>query len=369
MDNPTHIAEQAVVLEGVGKNFGDFVAVEDLNLSLNEGEFFSLLGPSGCGKTTALRMIAGFLEPTHGAIFIDGEPMRDVPANHRPTNMVFQSYAIFPHLNVADNIGFGLRKSGLGKDELNARVSEVLAMVELPGLELRKGDELSGGQRQRVALARALIMRPKVLLLDEPLSALDKNLRETMQLELRHLQRSVGITFIMVTHDQYEAMTMSDRIGVMFDGRLSQIDTPENMYCGPHNRNVASFIGGMNFFPAIKKQSHAETMDIDAPGLGLMTVGRSQSDTQAGGSVLLGIRPEQFQISREQAKDYDVTAQGTVRDIAFYGESIHYHVEIEGLDEPCIVAITNYFHTIDHGIGDTVWIGVQNSSVIDLGTN
>ena len=193
--------QNIIEITGVEKRFGSFVAVSDLNLSLKEGEFFSLLGPSGCGKTTALRMIAGFQDYEKGEIRIGGQLMKDIPANKRPTNMVFQSYAIFPHLDVGDNVGFGLRKLGLSRKEMRERVSEALEMVELGGLERRKSSELSGGQRQRVALARALVMRPKVLLLDEPLSALDKKLRETMQLEMRRLQQKLGITFVMVTHD------------------------------------------------------------------------------------------------------------------------------------------------------------------------
>ncbi|MCP5075055.1 MAG: ATP-binding cassette domain-containing protein, partial [Rhodobacteraceae bacterium] len=194
-----------IEMTGVEKRFGTFTAVADLSLDLKQGEFFSLLGPSGCGKTTALRMIAGFQEPSEGKITIDGQDMEAIPANRRPTNMVFQSYAIFPHLNVGDNVSYGLRNRGISKAEIDKRVTEALEMVELGGLQARRATELSGGQRQRVALARALIMRPKVLLLDEPLSALDKKLREQMQFEMRRLQRSLGITFVMVTHDQYEA--------------------------------------------------------------------------------------------------------------------------------------------------------------------
>ncbi len=240
-----------IQLQGIEKRFGSFIAVSDLSLDLREGEFFSLLGPSGCGKTTALRMIAGFQDPTRGGnVLIDGQDMDGIPANKRPTNMVFQSYAIFPHLNVGNNVAYGLRNRGISRSEIDSRVKEALEMVELGGLETRGANELSGGQRQRVALARALVMRPKVLLLDEPLSALDKKLREQMQFEMRHLQQNLGITFVMVTHDQYEAMTMSDRIGVMFDGRLVQVDAPPTLYAKPCNRDVASFIGEMNFLPA-----------------------------------------------------------------------------------------------------------------------
>lgn len=362
--------EQPIVkMEGVEKRFGSFLAVSELNLALNQGEFFSLLGPSGCGKTTALRMVAGFLEPNRGEIYIDGEAMRHVPANRRPTNMVFQSYAIFPHLNVGDNVAFGLRKKGLSKQDIGNHVGEALGMVELSGMEQRKADQLSGGQRQRVALARALVMRPKVLLLDEPLSALDKKLREAMQLELRRLQRSVGITFIMVTHDQYEAMTMSDRIGVMFEGRLAQVDKPEEMYANPCNREVASFIGGMNFISTTLTSDDGKNIRIDAPGFGQLTVKRGPNGSQTNNRILVGIRPEQIEISSRKPEDYDLAVKGKVTDVAFYGESIHYFVGIEGVDEPCVVAVTNYFHTVDFQVGDDVWIGVQSSSIINLGAD
>ena len=206
-----------IEIDRVTRKFGSFTALDEVSVQIREGEFFSLLGPSGCGKTTLLRQIAGFDDPTSGAIRIDGQAMVGVPANRRPTNMVFQNYAIFPHLTVAQNVAYGLRRLHLGKAERERRVQEALAQVDMAHLGARRSNEISGGQRQRVALARALIMRPKVLLLDEPLSALDKKLREQMQVELRHLQRQVGITFILVTHDQEEALTMSDRIAVMLD--------------------------------------------------------------------------------------------------------------------------------------------------------
>ncbi len=356
-----------IEMTGVTKRFGNFVAVSDVNLALYQGEFFSLLGPSGCGKTTALRMIAGFQEPDEGEILIDGKSMRNVPANKRPTNMVFQSYAIFPHLNVGDNVAFGLRKSGLSRQKIGDRVREALEMVELSGLEKRGADELSGGQRQRVALARALVLRPKVLLLDEPLSALDKKLRETMQLELRRLQRSIGITFVMVTHDQYEAMTMSDRIGVMFDGKLEQIDRPEDLYARPCNKHVASFIGGMNFLPASLEKEDQGELHVSVPGFGALRVEINSNVTRHGSKLLVGIRPEQLEISVKEPADYDAAAQGKVSDVAFYGESIHYFVNVEGIGEPISVAVPNYFHTVDFQRGDKVWLGVQNASVIDLG--
>ncbi|MFW8635127.1 ABC transporter ATP-binding protein [Cribrihabitans pelagius] len=356
-------------LSGVEKRFGTFVAVRDLTLSLREGEFFSLLGPSGCGKTTALRMIAGFQDHDAGSIRIAGQDVAGIPANKRPTNMVFQSYAIFPHLNVGDNVAFGLRKLNLRKAEINARVAEALEMVELGGMQTRKADELSGGQRQRVALARALVMRPKVLLLDEPLSALDKNLRETMQFEMRQLQQKLGITFVMVTHDQYEAMTMSDRIGVMFQGKLKQVDRPEVLYARPASREVAAFIGGMNFLGAEITGESGGLIRARVQGFGPLGVTRNPNVRRAalGRDLLVGIRPEQLEIAAAKPDGYDGYLEGTVTNAAFYGESVHYHVRAHGLEGPIAVAVPNYFHTVDHKQGDRVWLGVQNASLIDLG--
>ncbi|MCP5075917.1 MAG: ABC transporter ATP-binding protein [Rhodobacteraceae bacterium] len=358
-----------IEMTGVEKRFGTFTAVADLSLDLKQGEFFSLLGPSGCGKTTALRMIAGFQEPSEGKITIDGQDMEDIPANRRPTNMVFQSYAIFPHLNVGDNVSYGLRNRGISKAEIDKRVTEALEMVELGGLQARRATELSGGQRQRVALARALIMRPKVLLLDEPLSALDKKLREQMQFEMRRLQRSLGITFVMVTHDQYEAMTMSDRIGVMFDGRLVQVDAPSTLYAKPCSREVASFIGEMNFLPAEVTAENDDTLVISTPCFAPLTIEKNPNISHRGKTILTGIRPEQLEITHEKPADYDGIVQGEVVDAAFYGENVHYYVKVSDVEKPISVSVPNYFHTVDHSPGDRVWLGVQNASVIDLGSN
>ena len=361
--------DNIIDLQDVGKRFGSFTAVSNLTLSLKAGEFFSLLGPSGCGKTTALRMIAGFQEPTSGRILIDGQDMAGVPANKRPTNMVFQSYAIFPHLNVGDNVAYGLRSRGLSKAEISTRVVEALSMVELQGFEKRRAGELSGGQRQRVALARALIMRPKVLLLDEPLSALDKRLREQMQFELRRLQRSLGITFVMVTHDQYEAMIMSDRIGVMFDGRLVQVDRPEDIYARPANTKVATFIGGMSLLPARLIAQTAAKMVLELPAFGQVEVAKNTTVTTRTSHILVGIRPEQIEIATEQPVDSQARTSGEVIDVAFYGETVHYHVRVDGVEKPIAASVPNYFHTVDYRPGDRVWLGVQGASVIDLGSD
>ena len=289
-----------ISIRDVSKHFGDVHAVDQVSIDIAKGEFFSLLGPSGCGKTTLLRMLAGFEFPTFGEIFIDGQPMSSVAANHRPVNMVFQSYAIFPHLSVSQNIGYGLRNDKLSKAEMEFKVDEMLELIKLQGYGDRQSTQLSGGERQRVALARALIKRPKVLLLDEPLGALDKQLREQMQLELRALQRSVGITFVFVTHDQEEALTMSDRIAVMSEGKYLQIDTPNQLYEAPQNRKVADFIGTVNFFNARTESVAGGKVSMDAGPLGKLSAAPGKLEFSEGQNVLIAIRPEKFSISIEK---------------------------------------------------------------------
>ena len=356
-----------IKIENVVKRFGNFTAVSDFSLHLVEGEFFSLLGPSGCGKTTAMRMIAGFESPSEGRIEVDGQDMAGIPANKRPTNMVFQNYAIFPHLNVEDNIGYGLRYRGIAKADIAQRVSNALEMVELSGLQNRKATELSGGQRQRVALARALILQPKVLLLDEPLSALDRKLREQMQFEMRHLQKRMGITFVMVTHDQYEAMTMSDRIGVMFDGKLVQVASPTELYAKPCNKQVASFIGEMNFIPAEIKDEIDSKIEVTVAGIGNLKIEKNNNAQNLGSSCLLGIRPEQIAISNNKPENQEIKLEGSIRDIAFYGENIHYHVRVKELDQMIAVSVPNYFHRVDFKIDEKIWLGFLTTFIIDLG--
>jgi spermidine/putrescine transport system ATP-binding protein len=279
-----------IELRNVEKYYGDYHALRGINLEIREGEFFSLLGPSGCGKTTLLRTIAGFEDPSSGVLKIDGRDMTGEPANRRPTNMVFQSYAIFPHLSVAQNVGFGLRRSSMTTAAKTAAVEEALAMVGLKGFGARSAQALSGGQRQRVALARALILKPKVLLLDEPLSALDKKMREHMQVELIKLQRQVGITFILVTHDQEEALVMSDRIAVMFEGQIAQMDDPETLYRRPKSRAVAEFIGVMNFLPATVLSTDGG-VEVDVAGLGRAKVEAAQCSGTIGAGRLFGRGP------------------------------------------------------------------------------
>src|SRR3954447_20230497 len=249
-------------IEGVGKRFGNFRAVDRLSLDIRAGEFFALLGPSGCGKTTLLRMLAGFETPDEGRILLDGKDIAQVAPHQRPVNMMFQNYALFPHLSVADNVAFGLKRTAMTKAEIAARVAEMVALVRLEGMEKRRPDQLSGGQKQRVALARSLARRPQVLLLDEPLAALDKKLRENTQAELTELQRRLGLTFIIVTHDQEEAMTVADRIGVMDSGRLEQVATPRQLYEAPGSRWIAEFVGDINMLEGQLETREAHLLTI-----------------------------------------------------------------------------------------------------------
>lgn len=330
--------ESYITIRNVGKNFGDFEAIESITMDIREGEFFSLLGASGCGKTTLLRMLAGFETPTRGEILIDGQTMNDVPPFERPVNMVFQNYAIFPHMNVRDNIGYGLRKLKLSRTQRNDMVEEMLDLVQLGGYGDRKSDELSGGQRQRIALARALILKPKVLLLDEPLGALDKQLREQMQIELRRLQRTIGITFVFVTHDQEEALTLSDRIAVMSGGQVLQVDTPDGLYERPRTRQVASFIGSMNFLEGkvLSRVNGHATLGLSA--LGEIIMDAPLPNLSAGQSVPLAIRPEKIELLKEPSEG---AVQGALELKTYHGERSYYQVRVEGHDELFSVSTQN----------------------------
>ena len=359
--------ESFISIRDVQKYFGSFQAIENISMDIAHGEFFSLLGASGCGKTTLLRMLAGFESPTSGEIYIDDQPMSEVPPHMRPVNMVFQSYAIFPHLNVRDNIAYGLRKRKLPKPEMNAMVDEMLELISLPDYGDRKANDLSGGQRQRIALARALILRPKVLLLDEPLGALDKQLREQMQLELRALQRAVGITFVFVTHDQEEAMTLSDRIAVMAQGRVMQLDTPTGLYEQPVNREVASFIGTMNFFEGVVTHKSGTTLKIDAKGIGPVTAtGRNRPYTE-GDKVEVAIRPEKFKLSTDKPADADFMAHGKVENMAYLGERSHYLLGLDGLDTHIAVSSQNASPGAARFEMDSpVWMSWKSDAVVVL---
>ncbi|MCP4009594.1 MAG: ABC transporter ATP-binding protein [Proteobacteria bacterium] len=357
-------------ISNVSKHFGEVVAVNQVNMQIGAGEFFSLLGPSGCGKTTLLRMLAGLESPTHGEIFIDGKPMSDVPPHRRPTNMVFQNYAIFPHLNVRGNIAYGLRKDKLSKTEMAKRVDEALEMVKLPGFGRRSANELSGGQLQRIALARALVKRPKVLLLDEPLGALDKKLREEMQLELRALQESVGITFIFVTHDQEEALTLSDRVAVMARGDVLQIASPKNLYNQPESIEVADFIGQMNFTDALVRETDNNRVMIDARGLGTIQ-GWAFGDTdylKPGKPVVVGIRPEKLSLTTTPPTGGINSVEGELITSAYLGDRSHFYVSVKDCEKPFAVAT----HEIELpagqslGRGKKVWLSWADESLVLL---
>ena len=333
-----------IELQDVQKYYGDYHALRGITTTIREGEFFSLLGPSGCGKTTLLRTIAGFEEVSSGLLRIDGRDMDGVPANRRPTNMVFQSYAIFPHLTVEQNVGFGLRRDPRSAAEKAQAVGAALEMVGLSGFGKRAAHALSGGQRQRVALARALILKPKVLLLDEPLSALDKKIREQMQVELIKLQREVGITFILVTHDQEEALVMSDRIAVMFEGQIAQLDDPETLYRRPKSRQVANFIGTMNFLPATVRSETAEGFEVDVAGLGPCTIAAAQAPgAPAGGEASVGFRPETLTLLYEGQSTTDRVTEGTIEEVVYYGDMTYYDVRLDGVAQPVRLSMRNVF--------------------------
>ena len=357
-------------IEGVSKTFGSIVAVDNVNIEISTGEFFSLLGPSGCGKTTLLRMLAGFESPSSGEIYIDGKAMSEIPPHQRPTNMVFQNYAIFPHLDVASNIAYGLRKDKLGKVEQKRMVEEALEMVKLPGYGKRRSNELSGGQLQRVALARALIKRPKVLLLDEPLGALDKKLREEMQLELRVLQESVGITFIFVTHDQEEALTLSDRVAVMARGNVLQMDSPQQLYNYPVNVEVADFIGRMNFFDARVKSLQGDVAHLDTNALGRLKLFIEGKQLQQGDQLILALRPEQVHLTHERTEDAN-TVKGKLSTSAYFGDRSHYYVSVEGIDKPIEVSGQDSKLSSDHNCerGSEVWLSWNENSLVVLPAN
>ncbi|MFK0331220.1 ABC transporter ATP-binding protein [Rhizobium sp. NPDC090275] len=322
-------AKPFISVKNVTKRFGDFTAVDDLSLDIYHREFFALLGASGCGKSTLLRMLAGFEQPTSGEIILDGTDLAGTPPYKRPVNMMFQSYALFPHMTVEKNIAFGLRQDGMGKDEIGERVLQMLKMVKLEKFASRKPNQLSGGQRQRVALARSLAKRPKVLLLDEPLGALDKKLREETQFELMDLQQNLGLTFVVVTHDQEEAMTMADRIAVMSHGKVIQVATPAEIYEAPNSRFVADFIGDVNIFDGKVTASNASGVEIAIDES--LTIKLSGAEPLAVGSPAgFAIRPEKLKVTRTPPVNPGINAaSGELWDIAYLGDMTVFHVKLK----------------------------------------
>lgn len=335
------MTDKAPIIEirGVTKRFGKVAAVDNVSLDIRGGEFFVLLGPSGCGKTTLLRMIAGFEVPTSGQIIIDGQDMTGIPPNKRPVNMVFQSYAVFPHMSVADNVGYGLKIAGVGRSERDERVREALGLVKLDGFEERRPDQMSGGQRQRVALARSLVMRPKVLLLDEPLSALDAKLRAQMQFELADLQDQVGITFVTVTHDQDEALSMASRIAVINKGEVAQLATPSDLYEFPANRFVADFVGSVNIFEGKLILDEPDKAAVDCPGLGKVYLNHGVTGPH-GADVWVALRPEKMYLHvpgegravRAAAQDapegYNF-ARGVIKGMSYLGDITLFEIKLD----------------------------------------
>jgi putrescine transport system ATP-binding protein len=313
-------ARPYVRIEKVTKKFGDFIAVDDVSLDIYKKEIFCLLGASGCGKTTLLRILAGFERPTSGRIYIDGVDMTSIPPYDRPVNMMFQSYAVFPHMTVEQNVAFGLKQEGMAKSEIASRVADMLELVKLGQFAKRKPHQLSGGQRQRVALARALVKKPKLLLLDEPLAALDKKLREHTQFELINIQETLGVTFIVVTHDQEEAMTLSSRIGLMNHGEILQVGTPSEMYEYPASRFAAEFIGSVNMFEGKLIEDEPSYVRIGCADLEAPIYVDHGVSSAPGATVWAAIRPEKITIGRERPEQADNWAAATVRDIAYMGD-------------------------------------------------
>ncbi len=347
-----------IEFRNVVKRFGDFTAVDDVSLGIYEKEFFALLGPSGCGKTTLMRMLAGFEHPTEGKILLAGEDLAGKQPYERPVNMMFQSYALFPHMSVEKNIGFGLVMDKMAKGEIEARVQEMLKLVKLEKFATRKPHQLSGGQRQRVALARSLAKRPKVLLLDEPLGALDKKLREETQFELMDLQQQLGMTFLIVTHDQEEAMTVADRIAVMDHGKLIQVAPPSEIYEQPNSRYVADFIGDINLVEGTVTAVEGTTIRMEAATPKVSLVTDDDAATSVGATAWLAVRPEKVRISHDAPIDPGVNAlSGEVWDIGYIGDTSVYHVKLAD-GQVFRATVANVSRTVERPIGwdDKVWL-------------
>ncbi len=356
-----------IQFKNVTKRFGDFVAIDDLTLDIYAKEFFALLGPSGCGKTTLMRMLAGFENVTRGEILLDGQDIARVPPNKRAVNMMFQSYALFPHLSVANNIAFGLKRSSMPKEKIPARVEEMLRLVHLEQFANRKPHQISGGQRQRVALARSLAKAPKLLLLDEPLGALDKKLRQDTQFELMDIQEKTGTTFVIVTHDQEEAMTVASRVAVMDNGRMIQVDTPDRIYETPNSVYVADFIGDVNLIKGRIESSGGDNYTIQwAEGQAPITAAGPQGLT-SGTSCHFAIRPEKVAISAEKPTDRSNALQGKILDIAYLGNVSTYHVELaNGQIIKAQVANNRRISRRDMTWDDNVWVSFTDTAGLVL---
>ncbi len=348
-------APPLIRFDAVSKHFGETAAVDGVTLDIFPGEFFALLGPSGCGKTTLLRLLAGFERPSEGRVLLAGEDLSAVPPYRRPVNMMFQAYALFPHLTVAGNVAFGLRQDGLPRAEIERRIAEMLALVRLEGLERRKPHQLSGGQRQRVALARALVKRPKVLLLDEPLAALDRKLREDTRFELKQLQSRLGLTFVIVTHDREEAMTLADRIAVMDRGHIVQVATPAEIYEEPRSRFVAEFIGDVNLIEGALAAADPGAVAIESAAGRL--VAAEAGEARPGDRISLAVRPEKVRITRNQPAGLANTFAGRVVAIGYLGDVSTYHVR---LDSGVVLKATaaNLTRLVERPIAadDQVWL-------------
>ena len=355
------MADAFIEIASVSKSFGNVTAVDNISLSIRKGEFFSLLGPSGCGKTTLLRILGGFEAPSTGKILIEGQDITHMPAHLRPTNMVFQNYAIFPHLNVEQNVAYGLRQQKLSREEQTEKVSAALAMVQLEGFDKRGPDQMSVGQKPLVSLTRTFLKRPKVLLLDEPLGALDKKLREEMQIELRMLQQQAGITFVFVTHDQEEALTLSDRVAVMNEGRIIQQAPPRVIYERPSSREVADFIGQMNLLSGIV-ESVEEQVVVSSAELGSVSVNANNQAVHPGDRVTLAVRPENLSLS-------DSPSTGglpvTIAASAFWGHTTYYRINPEGLGTNTL-DISQQDYRGSKNSGDQAWLCFNSSDFLLL---
>ncbi len=360
-------AKPLITFENVTKRYGAFTAIDNLNLKIFPREFFALLGPSGCGKTTLMRMLGGFEQESEGTITIDGQNMAGIPANKRAVNMMFQSYALFPHLSVADNLAFGLKRSDMPKSEIQGRVEEMLRLVQLQKFAKRKPHQLSGGQKQRVALARALAKAPKLLLLDEPLGALDKKLRQETQFELMDIQEKTGTTFVIVTHDQEEAMTMASRIAVMDHGKLIQVDTPDRIYEAPNSVYVADFIGDVNIIEGKVSATTPESAEVAWADGAAPIKGIASADVGIGQGAAFVVRPEKVALTKDEPEDRANRVSGTVEDIAYLGNISTYYVKLaNGALMKAQLANDRRIARRDVTWHDTVWLSWSDTAGLVL---